>query len=82
MLNSSLLEQAVTFLAGESVAAPPAAQVVEALLQAEKTAKQQKNSYSFGQLIGTWRLGFITGTKKPAREPASSWVPVVTCQNG
>jgi hypothetical protein len=38
--------------------------VVAELLTAEKEAKKQKISYSFTQLIGTWRLCFITGTKK------------------
>ncbi|MEO1187351.1 MAG: hypothetical protein AAFX46_23010 [Cyanobacteria bacterium J06636_27] len=40
------------------------ASTVEALIAAEKTAKQTKIDYSFSQLVGNWRLGFITGTKK------------------
>lgn len=38
--------------------------VVTALLAVEKKAKKQKINYSFEQLLGTWRLCFITGTKK------------------
>src|SRR5919199_712692 len=46
-------------------APPPAPQaVVEALLRAEKTAKQTQVRHTYSQLLGTWRLGFITGTKR------------------
>ncbi|MBD2343452.1 hypothetical protein [Anabaena subtropica] len=38
--------------------------IVNALLQAEKTAKQQRLNYDFDSLIGQWRLCFATGTKK------------------
>jgi hypothetical protein len=58
------LDQAIEFLTTLS-ATPPAPQaVVEALLQAEKTAKQTKTRHTYSQLLGTWRLGFITGTKQ------------------
>ncbi|HEY9874077.1 MAG TPA: hypothetical protein V6D12_11605 [Candidatus Obscuribacterales bacterium] len=44
---------------------PPAPEkVVSELLEAEKKAKHSKERYFFHQLIGTWRLCFITGTKK------------------
>jgi hypothetical protein len=44
---------------------PPAAEVVvNALLQAEKTAKQQRLNYPPTSLIGKWQLCFATGTKK------------------
>lgn len=43
---------------------PTAEQVVNALLQAEKTAKQQRLSYPFASLNGRWRLCFATGTRK------------------
>ncbi|MDY6782482.1 MAG: hypothetical protein SW833_08020 [Cyanobacteriota bacterium] len=58
MNPSSLLEQAA-----RSVTVPSSS-VVEALLQAEKTARQTKVRYSFEQLVGNWRLRFVTGTKK------------------
>lgn len=38
--------------------------IVNALLQAEKSAKQQRLNYDFDSLIGKWRLCFATGTKK------------------
>jgi len=57
------LEQAVQFLTSTITTAPKGEAVVTALLQAEKTAKQDKIHYSYQQLQGTWRLGFITGTK-------------------
>jgi hypothetical protein len=43
---------------------PPAAEVVKALLEAEKTAKQQKITYPLTSLLGRWRLCFIV-TGKP-----------------
>ncbi|NET01275.1 MAG: hypothetical protein F6K61_12025 [Sphaerospermopsis sp. SIO1G1] len=43
---------------------PAAKEVVDALLAAEKAAKQQKLNYSFNSLMGKWRLCFVTGTKK------------------
>ena len=43
---------------------PMAETVVEALLQAEKTAKQQRLTYSFDGLSGRWQLCFATGTRK------------------
>jgi hypothetical protein len=38
--------------------------VVNALLQAEKAAKQQKIIYHFPSMLGEWKLCFATGTKK------------------
>jgi hypothetical protein len=59
MENISILEQAAN-----SNTKPSPAAVVAALLEAEKSAKQNKIRYGFEQLIGNWRLCFITGTKK------------------
>ncbi|MBD2494812.1 hypothetical protein [Nostoc sp. FACHB-280] len=50
--------------AGQSSDRPSAKVVVDALLQAEKAAKQQRISYTFDSLVGTWRLCFATGTRK------------------
>ena len=58
------LDQAIAFLTTPSATPPAPDTVVEALLQAEKTAKQSKVRHSYSQLLGTWRLGFVTGTKK------------------
>lgn len=63
MTNSLILEKAAkSFTTGSQV--PSAPEVVAALLATEKAAKSNKVSYSFEQLIGNWRLCFITGTKK------------------
>ncbi|MFN6485383.1 MULTISPECIES: hypothetical protein [unclassified Nostoc] len=43
---------------------PSAEILVNALLQAEKTAKQQRVTYPFEFLLGKWQLCFVTGTKK------------------
>ena len=64
MTNSSILQQAANSILVPHTAKPPATEVVQALLQAEKSAKTNKLAYSFDQLIGNWRLCFITGTKK------------------
>ncbi|NEQ87983.1 MAG: hypothetical protein F6K26_50890 [Moorea sp. SIO2I5] len=58
------LDQAIEFLTSPSVTPPTSSAVVEALLQAETTAKRTKVSHAYSQLIGNWRLGFITGTKR------------------
>ncbi len=58
------LEQAIEFLTTSSVTSPTPEAVVEALLIAEKIAKQTKVHHSYPQLLDTWRLGFITGTKR------------------
>lgn len=39
-------------------------QIVAHLLQAEKLARQTKTRYGYSQLLGDWRLTFITGTQK------------------
>jgi hypothetical protein len=61
---NSALNQAVDFLTKATTKAPVAADVVEELLAVEKTSKQSKIRYNYEQLLGNWRLGFITGTKK------------------
>ncbi|MEH2143879.1 hypothetical protein [Nostoc sp.] len=38
--------------------------LVNALLQAEKSAKQQRLTYPFESLLGKWQLCFATGTNK------------------
>ena len=42
----------------------PSEEAVAALLAAEKNTKKARNSYSFTDLVGTWKLRFVTGTKK------------------
>ncbi|MEH1937811.1 MAG: hypothetical protein V7L14_29710 [Nostoc sp.] len=43
---------------------PSAEILVNALLQAEKSAKQQQLTYPFESLLGKWQLSFVTGTQK------------------
>ncbi len=43
---------------------PSPSELVDALLAVEKMARKEKTSYSLEDLIGIWRLRFITGTKK------------------
>lgn len=62
-MNAPLI-QATDFLTTTTTKAPTASSVVEALLTAEKNTKQAKICHAYTQLLGTWRLGFITGTKK------------------
>lgn len=63
METTSILQQAA-----KSNVKPSSNAVVEALLEAEKTAKKIKTRYSFAQLIGNWQLCFITGTKKTRKK--------------
>ncbi|MGJ3247181.1 MAG: hypothetical protein ACFE0I_14055 [Elainellaceae cyanobacterium] len=60
----SAIHQTVQYLTTSSGTMPDPAKVVDELLQAEKAARQQRIRHSYTQLIGTWQLGFITGTKR------------------
>ncbi|WP_066381682.1 MULTISPECIES: hypothetical protein [unclassified Anabaena] len=60
----STLCQAAAAYRGKNATNPTAKEVVNALLAAEKTAKQQRLTYNFESLVGKWRLCFATGTKK------------------
>ena len=61
----SILQQAATASLKNSSNSPPnQEQVVEALLAAEKMSKKNQMNCAFSQLLGTWQLKFITGTKK------------------
>lgn len=63
---TAVLAQAAAAYRGLISDRPPEEVVVNALLQAEKTAKQQRLLYPFESLQGKWRLCFATGTKKLA----------------
>ena len=63
-IMQNVIEQAAEFLQAKVRKPPVSEAVVEALIETEKTAKQTKINYSYSQLLGNWRLGFITGTKK------------------
>lgn len=60
----AVLEQAALAFQDSKVSRPDAEKVVDALLQAEKAAKQAAIEYQFAQLQGRWRLCFSTGTRK------------------
>jgi hypothetical protein len=63
MANSLSLQQITnSLLTNHNL--PLALEVVATLVEAEKTSKKSKISYSFEQLVGTWRLSFVTGTNK------------------
>jgi hypothetical protein len=58
------LTQAFSAYRGEISDRPTPTVIVDALLQAEKAAKQQRLTYQFESLVGQWRLCFATGTRK------------------
>ncbi|HLO87245.1 MAG TPA: hypothetical protein VK203_19865 [Nostocaceae cyanobacterium] len=59
-----ILTQAAFAYQTPSQERPSANTIVDALLAAEKAAKQQKLEYPFTPLLGQWRLCFATGTRK------------------
>jgi hypothetical protein len=60
----TVLSQAANAYRGHKSDRPSAELVVNALLEAEKAAKQQRVKYLFESIVGQWRLCFATGTKK------------------
>lgn len=61
----------------------PAPKVVEALIEEEKKAKKLKTKNSFVDLLGTWQLRFVTGTKKTRKKAgvvlgAGKYLPKLT----
>ncbi|NEQ49842.1 MAG: hypothetical protein F6K11_06865 [Leptolyngbya sp. SIO3F4] len=59
--SSAILEQAVIAQRDRSAGLPIAKDLVTALLATEKSAR---TGHPFAAMAGTWRLCFITGTKK------------------
>lgn len=57
---------AIAHLRGEGPA-PESNALVQDLLALEKSTKRQRQRFDYAQLVGTWRLGFITGTVKTRR---------------
>ncbi|MGC9505610.1 hypothetical protein [Baaleninema sp.] len=55
---------AVRSIRRETSERPPAEAVVEALLALEKQSKRHRQPMGFDRLLGSWRLGFVTGTQK------------------
>ena len=67
MSKLSILERAASFTTNKSDL-PDSTLVVETLLDLEKIAKKDKTSNSFNNLVGSWNLRFITGTKKTRKK--------------
>ncbi|MEO0647088.1 MAG: hypothetical protein AAFZ17_13175, partial [Cyanobacteria bacterium J06650_10] len=57
------LEDAVQYLLKNTGDRPNTREVVAALAAAEKQSKKEKRRYDYTQLVGTWGLGFVSGTK-------------------
>jgi hypothetical protein len=72
MSHLSIIERAASYLTLKSNR-PSASEVVEALLATEQIARKEKPQYSLEQLLGTWRLCFITGTKQVRQKTSSFW---------
>ncbi len=49
-------------------AAPAASDLIDSLLALEKQARHTPPADHFSQLVGTWRLKFVTGTKKARKQ--------------
>lgn len=63
--SAAVLEQAVNALQTGAADRPKADELVTALQAIEKSAKA---GYALSNLVGTWRLCFITGTKKTRKK--------------
>lgn len=76
-MTLDVIEAAVTYLS-QGGEAPETEAVVAALLAAEKHSKQAKVCYAYESFVGSWRLGFVSGTQtirprpqaKPVKRPA------------
>ena len=66
-MNNNILQQATNYFT-DRTNLPSASEVVNSLLEAEKITKKEKISYRWDDLIGTWRLCFVTGTKKTRKK--------------
>ncbi|MGB3299099.1 MAG: hypothetical protein WBA76_12580 [Phormidesmis sp.] len=67
----AVIDSAVRYLQADSDK-PMAKDVVSALLAAERQSKQAKRHYQYDQLLGSWRLGFVSGTQKVRPSPSST----------
>ena len=67
MKNNIILQQTANYFS-DRTNLPSASEVVNTLLEAEKIAKKEKITYSWENLIGNWRLCFVTGTKKTRKK--------------
>ena len=69
-MTSGAIELAVKFLQ-QGGKRPDPAEVVEALVLAEKQHKKTKQRDRYEQFIGTWRLGFVSGTQTVRTRPGA-----------
>ena len=67
------IAEAVRYLKGGGKA-PDTSEVIDALLVVERTKRQAKQHYDYEQLVGQWRLGFVSGTRKIQPRPGASAV--------
>ena len=70
-MNADIIEQAVAYIS-KGGNKPKPAEVVPALLAIEKQHKKEKRRYDYGQFVGTWQLGFVSGTKTVRTGPKST----------
>lgn len=61
---TEVLERTTRSILTGAAEKPTPTELVAALLELEKASKSQKQKAPFDRLIGTWRLVFVTGTKK------------------
>ena len=74
-MTASVIEAAVRYIQQGDGPAPVPADVVAALLTAEKHSKRAKERYAYEQLLGSWRLGFASGVqtkRQPKRQQATA----------
>lgn len=64
MAEISILTQAIESVIQGSSPKPAPDRVVQVLLEAEREFRQKKPIYPLDSLLGSWRLCFITGTRK------------------
>jgi hypothetical protein len=75
-MTAQAIEQAVRYLQTGGKA-PAASDVVAALLAAEKQSKRLRQRYAYDQLLGSWQLGFVSGTQKVRPRPGAKAVKKV-----
>jgi hypothetical protein len=68
---NQILEQAAKSLTDRTVTKPPVQDLITALLESEATAKKNKPEVNFSQLIGNWRLCFVS-SKQTAKTTEKS----------
>jgi hypothetical protein len=68
MSDDLLIVEQVAINKNSKTKLPDSSEVVNALLKLEKSSKQQKYSYSLADLVGSWNLCLITGTKKTRKK--------------